>query len=144
MTETFRPTLRTQADLEQTWRRLMEPLGFSGSSIWMLLVGPDDRPFPQITQIEECDAPPTPDQLAGFAEMVRDLLGDVAPPGGRWAFLRSRPGGPGVTDLDRAWARALLDACRDRDVPTEVMHLATDVDVVPLPYDELAQAPGAA
>ncbi len=143
MTDTYRPTIRTQADLERAWRHLMEPLGFSGCSVWMLLVDADDHPVPQVTQIEDCDAPPGADQLTDFADLARGLLDEIAP-GGRWAFLRSRPGGSGVTDLDRSWARALLDACRDRDVPTEVMHLATDVDVVPLPYDELAQAPGAA
>jgi len=30
---TFSPVIRTQSDLEQTWRTLMEPLGFSGHSV---------------------------------------------------------------------------------------------------------------
>ncbi len=134
--EPFRPTIRTQADLERAWRHLLGPLGFSGSSTWMLLVGADDRLLPQLTQVEDCDRPPEPEVLDGFAEVARTLLGDLDP-GGRWALLRSRPGAGGPSELDRAWAQGLLAALRARGVPTEVMHLATDVDVVPLPYDAL-------
>ena len=132
----FRPVIRSQADLESAWRQLMEPLGFGGQSVWLLLIGADDRPLPHVTQIEEADDPPTPAQADGFASMLRSLLDDV--PGGRWAFLRSRPGRAAVTDDDRAWARALLHACRAAGVPVEVMHLATDDDLRPIVADDLA------
>jgi hypothetical protein len=139
LSEPFRPTIRTQADLERTWRHLMEPLGFSRSSIWMMLLDADDHPHPRLTEIQDCVGPPEPEGLESFAEMARTVLGDVAP-AGRWAFLRSRPGGSTVTHDDRAWARGLVAACRAAGVPTEVVHLATDADVVPLPWDALAGA----
>lgn len=139
LSEPFRPTVRTQADLEHTWRHLMEPLGFSRRSVWMMLLDDDDRPRPGLTEIEGCERPPEPDLLAGFADLARTLLDDVAPRG-RWAFLLTRPGGAGVTDTDRAWAHGLVTACRAAGVPTEVVHLATDVDLVPLPYDALSGA----
>ena len=41
----FAPVLRTQADVEQMWRRLMTPLGFPGCSLWMVVVQ-DDRTGP--------------------------------------------------------------------------------------------------
>jgi hypothetical protein len=135
--EPYRPTIRTQADLRRTWAFLMRPLGFSGSSIWMLLLDADGRPHPRLVQLEDCPVRPDPDHLQGLAALARTLLDDVKP-GGRWAFLRSRPGSASVTPTDRTWARGILEACRAAGVPTEVVHLATDVDVVPLPYDDLA------
>ncbi|QCW49241.1 hypothetical protein FE634_00290 [Nocardioides dongxiaopingii] len=131
-----RPVIRSQADLERAWRHLVEPLGFSAHSTWMMLIDAEDHPLPQLTQVEDCDRVPEPEVLTGFAELAAHLLDDVAP-GGRWAFLRSRPGA-GVTDVDRAWARGLVEACRELGVPTEVVHLATDVDLLPLPLDSLA------
>ncbi|WP_134765760.1 hypothetical protein [Nocardioides sp. 1609] len=132
----LRPVIRSQADLERVWRDLMEPLGFSGHSTWMMLVDADDRPLPRLTQVEDCDRVPEPEMLTGFAELAGHLLEEVAP-GGRCALLRSRPGA-GVTDVDRAWARGLVEACRELGVATDVVHLATDVDLVPLPLDALA------
>ncbi len=133
----FRPVIRTQADLERAWRHLMEPLGFGGNSVWLMMIGADGRPLPQLTQIEDADEPPSPEQAAGFAAMLRTLLDDVAP-GGRWAFLRSRPGRSDVRADDRAWAQTLLGACHAADVPVDVMHLATDDDLRPLVADDLA------
>ena len=135
MTENpYLPTVHTQADLEQVWRNLMEPLGFGGHSLWLMLIEADGQVLPHLTQIEQAVAPPTDDQLAAFVgllEHLRDrILGD-----GRLAFLRSRPGygGPGPDDL--AWARSLYAACRAAGVETDVVHLATDDTLVPLPMD---------
>ena len=51
--ETFRPIIHGQADLEDVWRNLMEPLGFSGRSLWLMFIDADDRAMPQLTQIED-------------------------------------------------------------------------------------------
>lgn len=90
----FDTPIRTQADLERLWRELMEPLGFGGMSIWLMLIGPDDIAIRQLTQIEDAVEPPDAEQLAGFGLMLSRLRDQMAP-GGRWAFLRSRPGGGG-------------------------------------------------
>jgi hypothetical protein len=55
---TFRPVISSQADLEAAWRFLMQPLGFSGESLWFLLVEPDGIAVPSITQIEDAIEPP--------------------------------------------------------------------------------------
>ena len=68
------------------------------------------------------------------------VLGDVAEPGVRLAFLRSRPGGGTPTSADRAWARALYAAGRRSGTLLDVVHLAHDHDVMPLPMDDLLQA----
>lgn len=135
----FDTPIRTQADLERLWRELMEPLGFGGMSIWLMLIGPDYIAIRQLTQIEDAVEPPDAEQLAGFGAML-DRLRDEMARGGRWAFLRSRPGGGGSTETDRSWARGLHQACRAGAVPTEVVHLATDHDLVPMPMDDLAEA----
>ncbi len=129
----YRPTVRTQADLEQVWRDLMHPLGFAGASIWMLRLEPDGRAVPRLLEIAEAEL--APDEPEAFAALLEDL--DSADPGGSYAFLRSRPGGSGVTDDDRAWAGFLHTAGRLGGVRLEVVHLATDTDVVPLPLDEI-------
>jgi hypothetical protein len=130
------PQIRTQVDLEAMWRRLMSPLGFTRSSIWLVYVGPDDRPVPRLTEIEDADAPPGAQQAAGLCRVLASVADDL--PGGRWAFLRTRPGRGGPDAADRAWASVLLVACRRAGVATDVMHLATDDRLVPLPADDLA------
>ena len=135
----FRPLIRTQADLEQAWRQLMEPLGFSRHSIWMMLVGADDRPIPQITEIDGAVEPPEPGEVDGLAELLRRLRDQVAPRA-RFAFLRSRPGGGGINSDDRGWAQALYDAARLARVQIEVVHLATDHTLIPIPMDDFLAA----
>ena len=132
---TFRPTIHTQQDLEDAWRHLMSPLGFSATSIWFMLIDADGHPFPHVTQIEDADQPPSPEELAGLADVIKDLRDELVP-GGRVAFLLGRPGGPAVSAADRAFARALYDVADLSGVPVEVVHLACDTDIVPLPMDE--------
>ncbi len=138
-TTPFRPTIRTQSDLQRAWQRLMSPLGFSGESIWMMVIGPDDQPLPQLTEITEADVPDdlTPDDFARLLRHLRESGLDTV----RFAFLRSRPGGGGVTADDRTWARFLYDAARLADVPVEVVHRASDRDLVPVPFDEVLDEP---
>lgn len=131
---TFEPILHTQADLHDAWCQLMGPLGFSEQSIWMLRIGADRRPIPQIVKIAEADEVPVGTEGHGFPEVLRLL--DDAEPGNSFAFLRSRPG-RGVTTEDRAWAAFLYDAGRVSGVQVEVVHLATDDEVTPLPLDEV-------
>ena len=57
--ETYRPIIHGQADLEDAWRTLMEPLGFSRRSLWLMFIAADDRLMPQVTEIE--DIPPVLD-----------------------------------------------------------------------------------
>lgn len=132
---TDHPTIRNQQDLEDVWHDLMGPLGFSGASLWVMLVSADGQPIPHLSKIEQADTPPDEGELAGFADLVRALVDEFVP-GGRVAFLRTRPGGPGLTPADRAWARALYDVSRLSGVPVEVVHRACDHDLVPVPMDD--------
>ncbi|HEU5038939.1 MAG TPA: hypothetical protein VFT70_18170 [Nocardioides sp.] len=133
---TYEPTVHTQADLHEVWRHLMEPLGFSDHSIWMLRIDAARRALPQVVQIAEAEDLPATVEGHGLPEVLRML--DASEPGHSYAFLRSRPG-RGVTRADRAWAAFLYDAGRVAGVEVEVVHLATDEDIVPLPLDEVPE-----
>jgi len=130
-----RPVLHTQADLEALWRQLMGPLGFRHGSIWMLLIDPDGRPIPQVTEFTDAEDVPAEEMVASVAELLRHLHDPELI--GRFAFLRSRPGGGGVTTEDLAWGRALHEACRQAGVVSEVVHRANDHDLVAVPMDAL-------
>lgn len=130
------PVLHTQADVEQLWRTLMQPLGWSRRACWFALIGPDDHPLPQLGEFEDLPAQPPPEDLAQAARLWRSLL-DEALPGGRVALLVCRPGRGGPTPVDRGIAAAFYAACREAAVPVEVIHLATDEDIWPLPADEV-------
>lgn len=132
---TFRPIIHTQQDLEDAWRELMGPLGFARPSIWLMLIEADGTPIPQLSKIEAPVSVPPAAELDAFTDMVGGLANEFVP-GGRVAFLRSRPGGPGLTLEDRAWAQTLYAAARAAGVPAEVVHRASDHDLVPVPMDE--------
>jgi hypothetical protein len=63
------PTIRTQADVEQMWRRLMSPLGFRSCSLWMVVIQ-GERPVPQIMEIVELDGPPDDEVVDSFAAVL--------------------------------------------------------------------------
>ncbi|MFN8188989.1 MAG: hypothetical protein U0R78_00900 [Nocardioidaceae bacterium] len=137
---TFRPVISSQADLEAAWRFLMKPLGFSGESLWFMLVEPDGTVVPSITQLEDAAEPPDDDVLLSLTTHLSTMIDDLDLRGARVAFRRSRPGGGGPDARDRAWARSITSACRLVGLPCEVVHLATDHDVHPLPGDDLVAA----
>lgn len=130
------PVIGTQADLEALWRRLMEPLGFTRTSVWMMLISAEGVPVRQLVEIDEAHDPPAADERRRFA----GLLGELVEPGDgrRVAFLRTRPGRGGLTRKDRRWAQALYAVARLAGLPCEVVHVANDVRLVPMPMDELA------
>ncbi|MCF6376436.1 hypothetical protein L2K70_02365 [Nocardioides KLBMP 9356] len=132
--ELFQPTIRTQADLESAWRRLMGPWSFGGRSVWMMLIQ-DDVPLPQLTEITDADEP---DDLfrANFGTVLTLLRDDVVPRVS-FAFLVSRPGSGFLTAPDRRWAAALYEITKDAGVPCEIVHLGTKGAIRPIPPDQL-------
>jgi len=136
----YAPVIRSQADLEDVWRHLMGPLGFSGHSLWLMFVQPDGVPLPHLSQVEDCVTPPTAVEQANFVALLKTLRREMRKDE-RLVFLRSRPGRGGAGPDDLAWARSLYDACRTADVQTDVVHLATDDTLVPLPMDEVLAEP---
>jgi hypothetical protein len=129
--------INNQADLEQVWRTLMEPLGFTRTSLWIVFIHPDGRPEKTLIEVPVPDEGMVPDPAA--PELL-DLLAEwtnARVPGGRVAFLRTRPGRGGLDASDRLWAAALYAAARIAGVPCEVVHAANDDRLVPVPLDEI-------
>jgi len=129
--------IRTQADLHQHWRALMGPLGFSRPALWIQFLGEDDRADGRITKVEELTDRPDGLMLINLMLVCEQLL-DSDLPGGRVAFLYSRPGSRVVTDDDRAWAMALMLSAREAGVSFEPIHLATDEELRVFAPDDLA------
>ena len=136
MDEPDLPIVRTQAELEAVWIRLMGPWGFDRRSVWMIRLDADRRALPVITEIAECDEAPDPESANGLAQILTSL--DEDDPGGSFAFLLSRSGSTTILDEDRAWGRMLLEAGSCAGVRLDVLHLSTDAGTVPLPPDELS------
>jgi hypothetical protein len=134
--EPFAPILLSQSDVEQLWRAVMRPLGWRGRALWFFLVTPDDRPLPRICEIADLPDAIDPQGQEAAAKLWHDLLADIVP-GGRIALLLVRPGGGGPSTTDRAIAEGTYAACRAAGVALEVIHLATDEDIWPLPADEV-------
>jgi hypothetical protein len=132
----FRPVIRTQADLEQMWRRLMSPLGFTSCALWLVVLE-DDRPVPRVTEFVRTPRAPGEDDAAAVAGAIENL----ATPKTSLAFLRTRPGRGRPDHDDLAWAQTLYAAGQLADAPLAVVHLAHDDDVVPMPMDDLLRAP---
>lgn len=128
--------ITSQLELEDLWHELMQPLGFSSPSLWLLVIGPDDRPLPQITEIAETHDLPDEEQRRGFAEFLRTLTSELVP-GGRVALLRSRPGTDPLTEEDLQWAESVYATARWAGAPCDVLHVANDVRLLPVPLDEL-------
>jgi hypothetical protein len=137
MAETsLHPLLNTQADIEQMWRRLMSPLGFSSCSLWLVVVE-DERPLPQVIEFARTPAAPEHDAAECLAQALENFVG----PKISFAFLRSRPGSGRPDANDRAWAQTLYDVGRRAGVRLAVIHLAHDDDVIPLAVDDLLAEP---
>jgi|SRR4051812_34553741 len=136
MTTPYRPTIRSQADLEGAWRHLIRPLGFHRRSLWLLLIDGDDRPTPVVAEVTDLPDAPDAETSDGFGDTLEHLLGEVDP-AGRWALLLSRPGGHATDELDRVWAAAPYDVLRSRRIPHATIHLANDLEIVPVPLDDV-------
>jgi hypothetical protein len=135
----YTPLLRTQLEVEQFWRRLMQPLGWLHASLWFAVVGPDDRPIPVMNEIDDL-----PDLALGrvadeVAERLARLLRDHDV-GCRLVLLYSRPGRGRPSRHDRDCLRALNAGMRRHGVPGDAGHIATDTGIYPMTGDDVLAA----
>jgi len=122
--------IHSPADLEQRWRALMGPLGFSERLIWMAVIGPDNRFTKALTQVE-IDCPPNEDVANNLVWAMGEALGDASDL--RLAALLTRPGSGGISDTDRAWTRLLTDAAVRHRLRFEPVFRAHDEMLVEVP-----------
>lgn len=121
------PPFTDQASVELAWRSLIGRPGFSTPQLWLLFVD-GDRPL-HLLQVEDVPLQPHGAEIDAIAQMLDHLLDERR----SCAFLFARPGGPGRTAGDLAWARALAATCDRWPV-----HLANDVEVRVAAPDDLA------
>lgn len=129
----YAPTLRTQADVEAAWRHIIRPLGWPEPRLWFMFIGVDDVPIPQVSEVTELPAELSRGGCEGMAEMLKSLVDEMG--FDRVALLLCRPGRGRPTQTDQRNAATLYSACREAELPVEVIHLATDEDFWPIPYD---------
>lgn len=136
------PPIHSQHDLQQHWRALMGPLGFSERLLWLGFIDTDRRMTPMLSQISDIPAYPDSKLLAGLLDIATRILRDPLG-GGSVAIMVSRPGRAAMTDSDLAWARALTEAARVAELPFEPVHLANDEILTVFSPDDLAPAKSA-
>ncbi|MDH2414538.1 hypothetical protein [Nocardioides sp. CER19] len=138
MTEqTFRPVFRTQADVEKFWTTICHPLGWRTRELWVVLVDEDGEPFPSVHQISDLPQEPDAHDVGRLLDGCRGLLEEFDP-GGSVATLLCRPGEQRLTASDREWVRALTGIARGSGVVLEVVHVASDAAITPVPMDAVA------
>lgn len=135
MSELLQRPIRTQADLHELWRTLVRPLGWHRRELWFFVIDGDDQPVRQIHQVVDLPADLDEQMTTNLAHVLAGVM-DLFP-GGRVALLWCRPGSGQVTEADRRNTARAYAALGRAGVLTDVMHLATDDDIVPLPLDEL-------
>ncbi|MBA2445097.1 MAG: hypothetical protein H0V49_07180 [Nocardioidaceae bacterium] len=131
--------IRTQADLEQHWRLLMGPLGFSRPQLWLNVLAPGGQPTAFLAQLEDLPHEPDVQLLDRIMELNRQLL-DHHVADGSVALLLARPGPDRRTLSDADWAVALTDAASAHDIPLRPIYLATDADLRIISPDDMLAA----
>jgi hypothetical protein len=127
-------TVRTQAELEALWRRLMGDLGFGRTTLWLLLLEGTGDVLPVVVPIDDIPTRPT-----DAVERLSGLLVHLVPPGGSVAFLLTRPGADAaLTPSERAWVRALEIVARNVGSTVWPVHRANDEALRACTPDDLA------
>jgi hypothetical protein len=96
-------------ELEEFWRELIAPLGFSSRQIFAFMIQADGEVFRHMFHVTECPREPESEMVAAFAGTLR-MAADEFAPGGSCALLWARPTGGGTRATDREWVRCLTDA----------------------------------
>ena len=135
--ESFRPKLATQADVERFWTRICHPLGWERHDLWFVLVAADGRPLPIVQDVRDRPVAVDPEVVRNLVDLWRRVCEELVPDGSI-AVLLCRPGSAAVDASDREWATAITTEAAAAGVPLEIIHVASDVAITPLPLDAVA------
>ena len=131
------PPVRTPADLERVWRRLIEPLGFGSRQIFAILLDRHGDVIPSIVNVTDCPARPDGRMLVNLVRSLRTALDD-ADPEGSCAVLWARSSGAGTRTSDVEWARAITAVMALRSLGRWPIHTADDSVLRVMSPDDLA------
>lgn len=134
MTNTGEFPVGTQRELRTSWRAVVGPLGFDTRSLWIALIDARHRLRGEVLEIADIPIEPTPGDAAQIERFLDGFVGSDL----RVAALLSRSGQVRPLVGDRAWAAVLYDACWAVGVPCTTVHLASDVDIIAVPIDDVA------
>lgn len=135
--QAIRRVLRTQADVETFWTEICHPLGWARHDLWFVVVGADRRPLPLVQDVGDRPQEVDPDLVRDLVEVWRRVREELLPDGSI-AVLLCRPGSAAVSAGDRAWASAITAEAASAGVALEVIHVASDEAITPLPLDAVA------
>lgn len=131
------PPVHTLSDLDATWRRLVEPLGFGSRQIFAILLDRDGRVLPTIVNVTDCPAAPDQLMLTNLIDSLTAAI-DEADPEGSCALLWARPSHAGTTASDMEWARAVAAAMLRTSWGRWPLHRADDSVLQIVAPDDLA------
>ena len=129
--------LRTQHDVQRMWELVMQPLGFTSSSLWVNFYDDRRTPRPMLMEIAEHPGVPSGTEVARLIEILDDVVHGEPDLAGV-AFLITRPGKGGLLESDRLLAARLLAAARTVGLPCQPVHVAHDAAVLAVAPDDLA------
>lgn len=131
-------TITNDAELGAAWQKLMGPGGFGQRSLWVIFLDDRKRTLPVIVPIDQLPDKPDPELLDNLASVMTEVMSNTRAESA--ALLLSRPGSDQISDSDRCWARALMEAVPP-PMRTGSIHLATADRIRTIAPDDL---PGAA
>ena len=127
-TELDRLKITTQSDLHRLWELLMQPLGFRSTSVWVTLIGADDRPERFLIEITESELLPEADQVRNLFEALQQIIAEEGEDLSV-AFLITRPGRDGISGFDRELTELLTSGARATGMRCHPVHVANDVAI---------------
>lgn len=138
------PPIHTQDELYDRWRLLVGDLAPAGREmwarpqLWVAFFDVHGTQLPQVVTVDDLPPQPTPEDCGGTLGLAKQVVESLG--GGSVALLLARPGRHVLTQTDRLWAKLLVLAARQVEVPMHPVHLATDDDVSVFAPDDLATA----
>ncbi|MBC3190516.1 hypothetical protein H7X46_05490 [Pseudonocardia sp. C8] len=120
------PALRTAADVHERVTMLVGA-ATTDRQLWIMFVDGDGVQAPVIVPITEMPAEPGPETAERLAEVLGGLRAQLATDQGPGAVVLTweRLGPDRPLPADRAWARALADACAASGIPGRGTFLST-------------------
>lgn len=128
--------IHNDRDLEQFWRAVLGPLGFSKRRLWLVMIDAYDEPIQRLIEVDDLplgmDPRDADNLMTAFGVPVRDDL-----PGGSLAILLTRPGRDQMRADDRRIALELTRAAGRAGVGLRPIHLANDAELRVFAVDDL-------
>jgi hypothetical protein len=126
--------LRTDADVLRRVDILVDLEARQERSAWLLFVAATGVQMPVVVPIDGVPEQPDPRTVSSLSWLIAEAL-RLHVPAGSAVVVLTRPGPTQPADADRAWAKTLYRAARDRGASLRLVCLATPDGVRQLASD---------